>query len=380
MANKPLVSIFITYFNTGDIVYETIDSVLAQDYSNIELIISDDCSDRAPMGDVASYIEKNKKDNINNIIIRRNDVNLGTVKHVELIREMCNGEFCMGIAGDDLFGSNDVVSKMVEEFEQLGPEAEYMIGQVEMFDQDMENSSGYCVEKSTIELLKNEDWEELLNKESETSRLVGQCMCRTSLFAKLPRFSDEYQFVEDYSCHMWLLRNNYHIYWCDMVIVKHRGGGISHGNIANKRELYAFYCKDYMTVFETQVEPYRNKLDATSYAVACQTYQFFKYQKETTLKMCRHPVVCRLLLARNASDYSNRVSLIKKLISFNTIIQTLVVLLLLLMVFSLNISIVINFVIMLISVAFALLFVVEVGFFFTYYFYKLLRHMKYKFY
>ena len=116
MLNKPLVSIFVTYYNTGEIVYETLDSVFAQDYSNIELIVSDDYSERVPMGDIESYIDSHKGDNIKNVIVRRNDCNVGTVKHVEIIRGLCNGEFCFGIAGDDLFGSNDVISKMVERY------------------------------------------------------------------------------------------------------------------------------------------------------------------------------------------------------------------------------------------------------------------------
>jgi len=37
-----LVSVFIPTYNQKDFVHETIDSVLVQDYENIEIIITDD--------------------------------------------------------------------------------------------------------------------------------------------------------------------------------------------------------------------------------------------------------------------------------------------------------------------------------------------------
>lgn len=42
--NKPLVSVIITTYNRADLVNRSIDSVLEQDYENIEIIVVDDCS------------------------------------------------------------------------------------------------------------------------------------------------------------------------------------------------------------------------------------------------------------------------------------------------------------------------------------------------
>ena len=44
MSNEPLVSVIITTYNRADKVGSCIESVLQQDYKNLEIIVVDDCS------------------------------------------------------------------------------------------------------------------------------------------------------------------------------------------------------------------------------------------------------------------------------------------------------------------------------------------------
>lgn len=46
-ASKPLVSVVIPYFNMGKYIYRTIESALSSTYSNIEIVLVDDCSSEA---------------------------------------------------------------------------------------------------------------------------------------------------------------------------------------------------------------------------------------------------------------------------------------------------------------------------------------------
>ena len=59
--NEGLVSIITTLYNSGDFIADTIKSVLAQTYSNWELVITDDCSiDNGPSL-VESYAAKDPR-------------------------------------------------------------------------------------------------------------------------------------------------------------------------------------------------------------------------------------------------------------------------------------------------------------------------------
>ena len=44
MNNQPLVSVPVITYNSAKFVLETLESIKAQTYQNIELVISDDCS------------------------------------------------------------------------------------------------------------------------------------------------------------------------------------------------------------------------------------------------------------------------------------------------------------------------------------------------
>ena len=62
MENKTkLITIILTNYNNEEYIYKAIDSILEQDYGNIELIITDDCSKKFDKDKINNYIDKNKK-------------------------------------------------------------------------------------------------------------------------------------------------------------------------------------------------------------------------------------------------------------------------------------------------------------------------------
>ncbi len=79
---KELFSVIVLCYRKFEFVYEAIDSVLKQKYSNIELIVSDDGSDEFPEEKILNFIKANKKENISRVIINHEKKNLGTVRHI----------------------------------------------------------------------------------------------------------------------------------------------------------------------------------------------------------------------------------------------------------------------------------------------------------
>lgn len=57
----PLVSVSVITYNSAKTVIETLDSIKAQTYQNIELIVSDDCSTDNTVEICRDWLTKNEK-------------------------------------------------------------------------------------------------------------------------------------------------------------------------------------------------------------------------------------------------------------------------------------------------------------------------------
>ena len=58
---NPLVSIIVITYNSSKYVLETLESAKAQTYQNIELIVTDDCSNDNTVEICRKWIEENKE-------------------------------------------------------------------------------------------------------------------------------------------------------------------------------------------------------------------------------------------------------------------------------------------------------------------------------
>ena len=107
--NAPLVSVLLISYNNCEFIYEALDSIIEQSYCNIELIVSDDHSIHFERKHLQKYVEKRKNSNIKNVIVNRNPKNVGTVRHLDLLRKISTGQFICTIAADDKFCSNEAI-------------------------------------------------------------------------------------------------------------------------------------------------------------------------------------------------------------------------------------------------------------------------------
>lgn len=100
--NEPRFSVIILCYRHFEYLPTAIDSVLAQDYPNIELIISDDGSPNFPKEELDDYISARKGPNITNVILHQEEANCGTVRHLNHAVPLCTGDYIALLAGDDV--------------------------------------------------------------------------------------------------------------------------------------------------------------------------------------------------------------------------------------------------------------------------------------
>src|SRR5438128_323622 len=107
-AAKPLVSIGVPIYNEAQHLAEALDSLLAQDYENIEIMISDNASTDATPQICEEYVAKDPR-----IRYQRNETNVGSFDNFNGVFKLARGEFFMWAAGHDLRHPSQV-SRCVE--------------------------------------------------------------------------------------------------------------------------------------------------------------------------------------------------------------------------------------------------------------------------
>lgn len=109
----PKVNVIITAYNMKDYLKETVDSVLRQDYPNLEIIVADDCSTDGTQEMMKQYDENPKVKYI------RNEVNLGSrMNGQKLLHEHADSKYILGINHDDYLMQDNYISKAVALFEE----------------------------------------------------------------------------------------------------------------------------------------------------------------------------------------------------------------------------------------------------------------------
>lgn len=265
----------ILHYNCEKLLYQTIDSVLMQDYEDIELIIRDD---HTPAGfdveGIRAYIDAHKRENIKRVEVIRGEENVGTVRNLELMRELGQGDIEISIAGDDVWADEHVFSDFARFFREH-PDVVWVISQVDMRDDELQKHEEYFVSERVKRLVQSQ------NRDAIWNMVVQRCVLpslgsayRRTFFDTVGKLSDSYYLIEDYSSHLRALRNGLVPYYFDRLTALHRGGGISHGNRRYFSRTQILYFLDSKRVFEREIQPYRDQISAEAFAVAQALYDY----------------------------------------------------------------------------------------------------------
>lgn len=105
-ADIPLVSMIIISYNQENYICQTIESVLCQTHSPLEVIISDDHSTDRTWEKIISAV--NSYSGPHRVVLNRNSTNLGVNRNINEAHRLVSGEFVVIAAGDDISYPNRV--------------------------------------------------------------------------------------------------------------------------------------------------------------------------------------------------------------------------------------------------------------------------------
>lgn len=116
MADFP-VTLVVFSFNQDEYIEEAVNSALSQDYSDLKVIISDDCSTDQTFERAKKLVDSYAGTHV--VELRRNKKNLGLINHVNTVISEVDTELVVVAAGDDISLPHRV-SKIVEVYQSSG--------------------------------------------------------------------------------------------------------------------------------------------------------------------------------------------------------------------------------------------------------------------
>lgn len=182
------VSVIIPTFNGSEFIEETINSVLKQDYYNVELIVIDDCSTDNTLAVVR------KLESEFNFKLISNSTNQGLMKTNNIGVKASSGEFLMILGHDDLLAPNHI-TLLLKDFKS----SDVML----WCNSDIIDGEGKIVGtslKNYIQLIKNYFSRPLLmvaNYISSTGAII-----RRSTYEQVEGFSEQFRHFGEWT--LWI--------------------------------------------------------------------------------------------------------------------------------------------------------------------------------
>lgn len=191
MHSTPKVSVMVLCYNHAHLIRETLDSVLAQDYDNLEIVVADDASTDGSQEILRQYAAGHP----GKFVLVFNERNLGITGNSNAAFFACTGDLIAVLAGDDVF-SPGKISSQVEEFVK-NPEVVLCYHPVEIFESST-NKTLYITDQNPRQDIQNAEGIVLRTGiPGASSVMVRRAACPPRGFdTRLPTVSDWLFFTE----------------------------------------------------------------------------------------------------------------------------------------------------------------------------------------
>ena len=217
MQEKPLVTIICLSYNHEKFVVESLNSVMNQNYSSIELIIIDDCSS----DNSKSVIEKWLLDHPA-IHFIANSSNLGNTKSVNNALKIAKGDFIIDLAADDVLLPNGI-ELQVEAFQNSNYQNLGIVyGNADLIDENGVFVSNYFPVNNYGNVIEKRNTGDVYESVLKTGNSICSVstMIKKSVFDELNGY-DESLAYEDLD--LWIRASRkYEFDFIDSVLIKKR--------------------------------------------------------------------------------------------------------------------------------------------------------------
>jgi glycosyltransferase involved in cell wall biosynthesis len=212
------VSIITVVYNNANTVAAAVESVIHQDYENIEYIIIDGGSDDGTLDILKEYKE--------HFVTFISEPDEGIYDAMNKGLKIATGDIIGILNADDLYSNNSIIAKVVDEFKGKGGDAIY--GDLQYVD------------KENKKIIRN--WKAgSYNRENFKKGWMPPhptFFVRKEIYRKYGYFNENFKIAADYELMLrFLYKNKISVSYIPEVLVRMRTGGESNSSFANRLQI-----------------------------------------------------------------------------------------------------------------------------------------------
>ena len=196
----PKITTIITCYNQHETIDTAINSVLNQNYPNLEIIIIDDCSSNI---NTINKLKNYEDNNLIKVIFLKENKGVSHARNIGL--DNATGEFIQFLDGDDYL----LEGKFYDQINQFYNDNTLDVSYTNFYYYDVKNHiKKYPIEESII-LNENKAFEDFLSKwQHPLSIPIHTFLFKKHCFNNI-RFREDFKICEDYLCWLTIAYNNY---------------------------------------------------------------------------------------------------------------------------------------------------------------------------
>lgn len=215
MLNDPLVTVICTCYNHAPYVEKSLNSVINQDYKNIELIIVDNASQDNSVAVIENWLQKYPS-----ILFIKNAINIGNNKSFNQTIALSKGSYLIDLAADDVL-TKEGITHQIDTFLK-NPNAGLVFGNATIIDENDSLLHYHFPVDTNLKIIDTS----IFNTNYESILKGGNCMCSVSgmykrtVFEELKGYDENLAYEDlDY----WLrMARKHNLIYIDLPLVEKR--------------------------------------------------------------------------------------------------------------------------------------------------------------
>ena len=256
METDLLVSICVLTYNSSEYIIETLDSIKNQNYQNIELIISDDCSFDNTVILCTQWINLNR-DRFVRVELIESLQNQGVTKNCNKAVRACCGEWVKPLGGDDALHF-DCISKYVD-YIRNNPDMQIFHSGLLMYKEKFDaecfiHGWGYCNHPMySSNISSNQQYKFCLYGCFVNTPAI---VVKKTLYVTVGYYDEEIRDVEDWPFYLKVTKLGIKIYYLNEYPIKYRVRAIS---LFNEKRVDKLFNQRYIRekkIYQKYIYPY----------------------------------------------------------------------------------------------------------------------------